>query len=290
MNKHLYNLVIKGIYSYRKLFKKRENEKILASEFFCNNEYDLGNRTKEWDIFQKKFLQFIKNEDLNNFLQWQVINDTMFFNAPYIEFLSLKNSKNWTLWKKGIKESSVGNPKPYIHYLHTSGNLVHHAYSMLQLIDLVPISTALKAERIIEFGGGYGSLCRLIYNLGFNGKYEIIDFDVFNHLQKFYLKQVLDRQNFGKINFQTEFNKLNFEGSLFIGLWSLSESPIEVRNKIIPFILKSDLILIAYQHDFSNIDNQKYFEENLVISNDYIWRNYPIEHLPNNHYLIGIKS
>jgi hypothetical protein len=43
-------------------------------------------------------------------------------------------------------------------------------------------------EVIVEFGGGYGSMCRLIYQAGYMGSYIIYDFAHLNLIQDYYLK------------------------------------------------------------------------------------------------------
>ena len=54
------------------------------------------------------------------------------------------------------------------------------------------------------------------------------------------------------------FNK-NDLNSLFIANWSLSETPIKFRKKFKIIIKKSKYILIAFQENFEDIDNLKYF-------------------------------
>ena len=46
---------------------------------------------------------------------------------------------------------------------------------------------------------------------------------------------------------------------LFIANWSLSETPINHRNKFFKVISSSKYILICFQENFENIDNLKYF-------------------------------
>ena len=45
-------------------------------------------------------------------------------------------------------------------------------------------------ELIFEFGGGYGSMCRLAHNLGFNQAYIIFDLQPFSALQNYYLSSL----------------------------------------------------------------------------------------------------
>src|SRR5207244_11597755 len=43
---------------------------------------------------------------------------------------------------------------------------------------------------VLEFGGGYGSMCRLFHNLGFRGRYLIFDLPAFSALQRFFLRSI----------------------------------------------------------------------------------------------------
>ena len=43
---------------------------------------------------------------------------------------------------------------------------------------------------IVEFGGGYGSMCRLLHKLGFSGQYFIYDLPEFVALQRYFLKSI----------------------------------------------------------------------------------------------------
>ena len=51
----------------------------------------------------------------------------------------------------------------------------------------------------------------------------------------------------------------NFNNSLFIANWSISETPIKFRKKFEKILRNSKYILIGFQENFENIDNLKYF-------------------------------
>ena len=90
------------------------------------------------------------------------------------------------VWEEILEEDSAGDPKPYKGYRRSSGNRIHQAYHLARFQE----ETGLPVSRfplIVEFGGGYGSLCRLVHKLGFKGQYIIFDLPEFVALQKFYL-------------------------------------------------------------------------------------------------------
>ena len=145
---------------------------------------------REWNNNMNRLKNNVIKEDPREFLRWDVVRKTMFVgNAEYInvELKYLKSHREWdTRWKKAIFESPQGCPAPYYRYMKSSGNLIHHAYHLARFED----KTRLRINQlncIFEFGGGYGSMCRLVHQLGFKGKYIIYDLPNFSHLQRYYL-------------------------------------------------------------------------------------------------------
>lgn len=140
----------------------------------------------------------------------------------------------------------------------------------------------------LEFGGGYGNLCRLIHKLGFQGKYIIFDLPVFSALQKYYLKlsglpvfeEIIATGIFcindikKLIKILRKYTPTDKDKNLFIATWSLSESPLHVRRKISEFFPMYGYYLIGYQDKFGEIDN---------------WFDYALKYLPGHNLLIGRK-
>ena len=250
----------------------------------------------------------ILNRDPRRFLRWSVISGTMFAgNASYIstELKYLKNCLDWNMrWTSAIEESSVGHPVLYPFYPKSSGNLIHHAYHVAQFEE----KTGIKVHNmnyVFEFGGGYGSMCRLLFNLGFKGKYIIFDLPPFSALQRYFLKNiglpVLSSNTFSEqetsILCLSDVRKLKDllaehkekSNSIFITTWSISESPISIRELILPQIIDFSSFLIAYQDRFGGINNLDYFKNWQDTYKVVTWYSSKIEHLPGNNYLFGIN-
>jgi hypothetical protein len=250
----------------------------------------------------------ILNRDPRRFLRWNVILRTMFAgNESYIstELKYLKNCLDWNMrWTSAIEESSVGHPVLYPFYPKSSGNLIHHAYHVAQFEE----KTGIKVHNmnyVFEFGGGYGSMCRLLFNLGFKGKYIIFDLPPFSALQRYFLKNiglpVLSSNTFNKqetgilcLSDVRELKDLLAEhkeksNSIFITTWSISESPISIRELILPQIIDFSSFLIAYQDRFGGINNLDYFKNWQDTYKVVTWYSSKIEHLPGNNYLFGIN-
>lgn len=262
--------------------------------------------TQNKDLIHNKWLEGmieikknILNKNPKNFLQWNVIRITMFIgNALFIlrEFFFLRQN-NWNKWKKAIIEKRYVSTEPFLLYPKSSGNLIHQAYH-LATFEKISGKEILDFDFIFEYGGGYGSMCQLIHNLGFKGKYILYDSSILSALQVFYLRINTLDASFNNLNRKSkifcldDINKIEkiIPGKgkgLFIATWSLSESPLEVRKKIYPITKLMDSHLIGYQGYFWNIDNHKFFKNIQKRFSKLKWWNQEIKHLKENFYLFG---
>ena len=240
-----------------------------------------------------------------DFLQWDVIRHTMFVNSPKFvkkELELLRKKKDWkSRWEPAIHESWVGSPDHTRFCEYSSGNLIHHIFHLAQFEE----KTGVKIDSlstIVEFGGGYGSMCRACHNLGFKGRYIIFDLPHFSSLQRFYLKSLklpVMRPNEvenSSIHCCSDIEDLQrvlslsgiAQKSLFIATWSLSETPMHVRDMFMPSVSGLGNYLIAYQHSFGEVNNIDYFRDwkNTIngISN---WQEWEIPQIRGSNYLIG---
>jgi hypothetical protein len=249
----------------------------------------------------------VLNDDPRKFLRWKVILETMFVAfARYVsvELSFLKGLPDFQdRWGAVLQESPIGHPFLYPFYRRSSGNLIHHSYHISQY-ELCTGNAIEKLNLIVEFGGGYGSMCRLIHNLGFSGTYVIFDLPHFSALQEFYLRSLgLPVNNFVElgdiepgvycVSDLDQLFRLNDafnENSLFIATWSLSETPVHIRNSITSILGCFSSFLFAYQTQFEEMDNRRYFDEwKATLKTSINWNEYSITHLPGNYYLIGAR-
>jgi hypothetical protein len=119
-------------------------------------------------------------------------------------------------------------------------------------------------NRIVEFGGGYGSMRWLVSELGFKNNYVIVDNEGIKQLQSRYLKESLGEEVFSQTVWKNSVDmidpKLN-SNDLFVALWSLSETPDAMMQMWINEVNNSNShLLIAYQHNFHGRDNSAFFE------------------------------
>lgn len=262
----------------------------------------------EWSMNVNEIINSILTKNPREFLSWSVIRYTMFVvRAKFlkIELSSLiKNNLKTNYWKKIITESNVGKPLRYWKYRISSGNLIHHAYHLFNFTEITKQNTD-NIDLIFEFGGGYGSMCRVLHKAGFHKKYIIFDLPVFSALQKFYLKclgiNVLNKNQYltedSGVICISELSELDellsdlgaIENKMFIATWSLSETPILFRSHFEKYIVNFNFYLIAYAEQFNDVNNIKYFNDIKHNLNAIKWHNIEINHLPGNKYLIGNK-
>lgn len=303
INKKFYDFMFKHIHINRPIIEIDYNlkENLRRKIIKLNNTYAFDNSSLgKWNNNLYTLVNNIIHDNIDSFLNWKVIKSAMFHESRKIE-LDYLLKDNQDFWKQAIKESWVGNPKPYFYYRESSGNLIHHAYSLKQLIK--NREQIENIDFVFEFGGGYGSMCRLFKNLGFKGRYVIFDFIEFNYIQEMFLKSCKIRNISYKIEDQkakifllNNLNDLNNLikkykhtdlNSLFIATWSISEVPLSLRSNIFETIGNFKNYIIAYQKEFFELDNELYFSKFIKNMKDTKWSNYEINHLKNNYYLIG---
>jgi hypothetical protein len=267
--------------------------------------------TDTWIEATQHLTENILRDDPSGFLQWSVVRHMMFVSRrPYtkIELDFLQSLSDWEdRYREAIREDIAGMPLPYARYRESSANLIHHAYHAAKFeADLgTPVS---DFDSVIEFGAGYGSFCRLMVRLGFSGEYTLFDIPQVAALQEYYLSlvgissdddQIVPVSRSIRTNFLTEIEALEetfvsnneSQRSLFVALWSLSESPVHLRESLRSMIMNSNGFLIAYQLAHDGIDNVAWFT-NIAESAEGLFKivHHEIAHLPGNYYLFGIRQ
>jgi hypothetical protein len=253
-----------------------------------------------WLQYRSRLRADLLSRDPRGFIEFPVIRETMFVDhPPYIahELKALRRSAGWgNRWSEAIRESeSIPAPRcPY--FFSSSGGLIHQAHHLCEFERLTGTDAA-AVDTILEFGGGYGGMCRLLHRLGFRGHYFIYDLPEFSALQEFYLRangiavRSLESGAPGAICF-SEFEQLGqltkaAPLDLVLATWSLSETPLDFRRQILG-ALGSRHWLIAYQHVFESLDNDAFFAEWTRRNSTHRWRTVPLSHMPERHsYLFG---
>jgi hypothetical protein len=177
--------------------------------------------------------------------------------------------------------------------------LIHHAYQ-IAVFETLTERFVENLDLVLEFGGGYGSMCRLFSNLGFRGTYIIYDLPLFSALQSYYLKSIgLEVNNDDHANMNvmcvSNFDQMrslvdtSFKGNnLFLATWSISEVPLSVRAPFLEMAKMFNYFLFSFQRQFGEVNNLDYFRQYSQSTADNIqWTSDTYEYIPGNYYLIG---
>ena len=212
-----------------------------------------------WNMHQLKLEKYLNNRNIKHFRWWRVIRKTMVVIKP------------WILIKEIVE--LIGN--------------LHQKYHLLMLTRNTDIDFR-ELETVVEIGGGYGAMCATIFDKGFNGRYVLYDLPEMQELSKYYLS----KRKLKKDIFST-FSRYEIKGtnkpSLLIALWSLSEIPVNKRDKL--DLTGFDYYLFAFQSKFTGVDNIKYFMKLKDKIGGSKWNMIKIEHVGGeNYYLIRSKE
>jgi hypothetical protein len=259
-----------------------------------------------WAKVLNHFRHLVATRDPRAFLAWPHLQTMFVGDAEYVapELEHLRRRPDWeTRWRAAVAESPVGRPAPYPAYPESSGNLVHHAYHVCRFEEAAGVRAG-EFDLVVEFGGGYGSMCRLFHALGFAGRYLVFDFAEFSALQEYFLKSlglpvraaaalldggagVATISDAGELRAAVEALAPGSRRSLFLATWSLSETPVAFRRDILAAAPHFDAFLLAYQESFGEADNRRFFDEWREAQPGVEWHGSRIEHLPGNFYLFG---
>ena len=248
---------------------------------------------KDWQGHSDEIVQCMVEDDISDFTNWLVVRQTMFRVPKKVKFCAdalehLQELSDWDRWEKAIAESPVGNPEPYEPYPQSSTNLILQANHLSHFL----LGTKCKLENldtVFEFGAGYGCMCRLIYNLGFNGRYVITDLPALLALQRYYLRETTYNRDIEFLSEETDFVKGINGNSLFIAMWSLSETPIALRERILQAV-GAKYIFLIYQKEHGVFNNAEYFSDFVKKNTNYRWDCFEIPHLVHSkkhYYLFG---
>lgn len=250
----------------------------------------------DWATAMNRLRSLVLTADPRAFLRWDVIIARMAVrHSPVtpIALAELRSRDDWeTRWMPALRESGAGRPFRYAEYPDSSEPLIQTAHVLAQLEELAG-SPLTAWDTIYEFGGGFGSLCRLAHNLGFRGRYVIFDLAPFSLLQRYYLRSAgIMREHDDRIVLTSDVEELarlvhaqpRDARALFVAWWSLSETPLVVRERIAPLVERIGAHWIAYQERYGEVDNVDYFTNRWVAGPRRARRD---SHRASDHFLVG---
>lgn len=216
----------------------------------------------EWDKFRAKISTEF-NENPSGFLRQPTISKTIHPNEQYIASKYLEELKSNEYVKSNIfpyiYDLPIGNPFYCEIFPSISTMTVQHIYYIELINEYLGVDLFdSEIKNVVEFGGGYGNLCRICSMLGYQGNYHIIDFPEMHQIQEFYTEFYNKNTKNHSINSFEDIGCLN-GASIFVATFSLNETTIDFRLSIEKFLYEFDYIFIAYNRNFFGVDNNSYF-------------------------------
>lgn len=190
-------------------------------------------RGRGWDWRSNEIRRKLLRSNPEQFLRWPIVIGAMFTQdeATRRELDWLEGQPDWAeRWQPALREPGFGNPDRLPEpYAWTSGGLVTQAFHLAQWEQSSGREIG-ELDSILEVGGGYGAMCWLCYQLGFDGVYQIADLPELSLLQQYYLSQLEGVEgacpnllNGLRWSIQPE------PAELLIACYSLSEMPVADR-------------------------------------------------------------
>lgn len=261
-----------------------------------------------WETKRADLRDLLAKADPARFMRWPPVRTTMVkrgHRPVTVELRHMRRRPDWSIrWRPALRELTLGRPRPFPRLPTTSGNSLHLAYHLCRFEE----ATGVRPETVtfvLEFGGGYGGMCRLLHRLGFRGVYAIFDLPEVSALQRFYLSHANVpvgtwagngfRDGVVTISVLDDLPRviaMRPPGSaLFIATWSLGETPATPREALFSAVSHFDAFLLGYTARFGDIDNRAAFARWQTGLPDRVWQELPLPHLGKAEwYLFGARA
>ena len=173
------------------------------------------------------------------FLSNETINGTMVFTDSKAHMIELEEISRLMdraainrIISKGLNRAFVSGKS----HKGSAINSVHHLYHLTQF-EKATGRKINSIKSVVEFGGGYGNMARIMQNAGAPEAYSIIDLLLFSCVQHVFLSTVADAGQVAFCNSSTNNKSLftlyplslmdsakKLQGDMFLSTWALSES------------------------------------------------------------------
>jgi hypothetical protein len=249
----------------------------------------------DWATATNRLRHLVLHADPRAFLRWDVIVERMAVrHSPMtsIELAALQARPDWEArWRRAIRECDAGHPFRYAGWPESSEPLIQTAYTLARLETLAGRPVA-EWDAVVEFGGGFGSLCRLMHQLGFRGRYVIFDLAPFTLLQRYWLRSAGVLRDDDRIALTSDLAELERlvaavppdAWSMFVACWSLSETPLALRERLRPLVERVGRYAVVYQEQYGEVDNVDYFTNRWLAGPRHTQR---LVHRAGDHLLVG---
>jgi hypothetical protein len=239
----------------------------------------------------QSYLSQLKDINLDNFLQNSIIKKTMYplcveWAKPRLEYLESRVEQKEL--KRLLKIPLVCGAQITNDKYQTDDNTISHLYH-IKFWEEKTANKIQDVKSIIEWGGGYGNLCRIIRMINTDCEYTIFDFEQICKIQNSYITcfyicngvSILKAKSIKLKFIDNEYFKCNdFNCDLFISTWALNESSLDAVKCVIGNLDTNKFLLTYYKGEM--------FEESatLIESGLSNCTRYDCLGLPCNYYLV----
>ena len=263
----------------------------------------------EWQGFAQEIATTLSQADLRSFLREDIISKTLHPNQYLLSWRYLAYLEDKVAWRTSLRdvcqESRFGDPWIDPSLQDSSPLLVQHCYHLNLLFERTGI-TLDDLDGLVEFGGGYGLVVRLLRQLGWRGHHLIYDLPPTVLLQQFYLRNVLRdevaRQPdlLAKVDWASgppdaddviaAVRATQDTGrSMFVATFSLTETSLPTREAFLPLIADFDLVWLAFQ-PFGQVDNDDWVANRLTSLPSHHWEIFECPAYRKSHYALGRRK
>lgn len=218
------------------------------------------NGPEYWPTMREVFKHDCATLPLNRFRMWASCHNvpfiTQYRTSRFVGESFFHAARNEEI-SQALQENWIGAPEHIRPELRVTSDFDTSMQRIQDVAHLCITNFAffLKDMRsIVEVGAGYGDMCSVVHALGFKGEYTIVDIPETRPIQEFYLgKQgITPKWSFEDDNVS--------HADLVIATWSLSETPVEYRNVLMPKIDQSkNWLILAQSEVFGQKVNDDYF-------------------------------
>lgn len=224
-----------------------------------------------WRTTCEALMRIAGTGDPRYFMRWPPIAATMVTRTTRTaagRYWRLRRAPQWRqVWAPAVLHPQHGHVPPFLPDPRTNAATVGHA-NHLRHYQAMTGSSLLAQDCIVEFGGGYGSMCRLARRLGFAGRYVIFDIPPILALQRYYLGlHGIDAEYAAEAptvlcHSLADAARFMQPQAVLMSTWALSEMPLSLRADIEPFLDDDRAVaaLFAWQHHFEQVDNAAWFD------------------------------
>lgn len=270
-----------------KILKKEISENLFSSiDRNINIDYNIKNNKlikTEWENNRKSLRNKLSNLDIH-FLNNSGIGGLMFQSDLNIFNMELSElPKSYYARITEYKQSNINSE------FHISTNTIHHLYHLYKYLNYKKLEIPqFKSKRIIEWGGGYGNMAKILLELGITNNYLIIDIPEFLTIQYIYLSSYFGTDNVyitndikdikeNCINLISVDNIKNFpDYDTFISNWALSESAIDCQKICIDNNILNKNLIISYHQCGDHIP---FMDESKNLHNTFLQNNIHTEEI-----------